>query len=59
MTKHRTVFYINCIVGKLNSFNPGTHQSGFYLKMGYKIIGVMPDANGKGRPDIYFGKRLQ
>lgn len=44
--------------GKISSFNPGTHQSGFYLKLGYKIIGVMPDANGIGKPDIYFGKRL-
>ncbi|MDD4772993.1 MAG: GNAT family N-acetyltransferase [Eubacteriales bacterium] len=44
--------------GKLNDFTPGTHQSGFYLKMGYKIIGVMPDANGRGKPDIFFGKRL-
>ena len=44
--------------GKLASFDAGTHQSGFYLKLGYKIIGVMPDANGRGKPDIYFGKRL-
>jgi len=44
---------------KIKSFSPGTHQSGFYLKMGYKIIGVMPDANGIGKPDIYFGKRLR
>jgi len=43
---------------KIKSFSPGTHQSGFYLKLGYKIIGVMPDANGKGKPDIYLGKRL-
>ncbi len=39
--------------GKIKNFSPGTHQSGFYLKMGYKIIGVMPDANGIGKPDIY------
>lgn len=44
--------------GKIKSFSPGTHQSGFYLKLGYKIIGVMPDANGIGKPDIYLGKRL-
>ncbi len=43
---------------KIKSFSPGTHQSGFYLKLGYKIIGVMPDANGVGKPDIYLGKRL-
>ena len=43
---------------KITNFNPRMHQSGFYLKLGYKIIGVMPDANGIGKPDIYFGKRL-
>jgi len=44
--------------GKIRSFDPGTHQSAFYLRLGYRIIGVMPDANGKGKPDIFFGKRL-
>lgn len=43
---------------KIINFNPGKHQSAFYLKLGYKIIGVMPDANGIEKPDIYFGKRL-
>ncbi|HOQ07905.1 MAG TPA: GNAT family N-acetyltransferase [Clostridiales bacterium] len=44
--------------GKIRDFSPGTHQSGFYMKLGYKIIGVMPDANGPGKPDIFLGKRL-
>lgn len=43
---------------RMETFDPGTHQSGFYMKLGYKIIGVMPDANGIGKPDIVFGKRL-
>ncbi len=43
---------------RIASFNPGTHQSGFYMKIGYKIIGVIPDANGLGKPDIIWGKRL-
>ncbi len=43
---------------KINNFTAGTHQSGFYLKLEYKIIGVMPNANGVGKPDIYFGKKL-
>jgi aminoglycoside 6'-N-acetyltransferase I len=44
--------------GKISNFTAGTHQSGFYLKLGYRIIGVMPNANGIGKPDIYFGKGL-
>ena len=44
---------------RLQTFNPGTHQSGFYLKLGYRIIGVMPDANGPGKPDIFFARSLR
>lgn len=28
----------------------------FYQKMGFAIVGVMPDANGIGKPDIYIAK---
>ena len=34
------------------------HPFRFYLKLGYVVTGVMPDANGRGRPDIYMSKRL-
>lgn len=34
------------------------HPYEFYMNLGYKIIGVMPDANGYGKPDIYLGKRV-
>lgn len=34
------------------------HPYEFYQKLGYTIIGVVPDANGIGRPDILMAKRL-
>ena len=34
------------------------HPFLFYRKLGYVVTGVMPDANGIGRPDIYMSKRL-
>lgn len=32
------------------------HPFLFYLRLGYVVTGVMPDANGPGRPDIYMSK---
>ena len=34
------------------------HPYEFYQKLGYTIIGVMPDASGLGKPDIFMGKRM-
>ena len=34
------------------------HQYEFYQKLGYVIVGVVPDANGFGKPDIYMAKRI-
>ncbi|MBX2998519.1 MAG: GNAT family N-acetyltransferase [Caldilineaceae bacterium] len=35
------------------------HPYSFYQKMGYTIIGVIPDANGRGKPDIYMAKPVE
>ncbi len=34
------------------------HPYEFYQKCGFVIVGVMPDANGLGKPDIYMAKRV-
>ena len=41
-----------------NIKNLNNHPYTFYQKLGYTIIGVLPDANGRGKPDIYMAKRL-
>lgn len=38
--------------------NPGRHPYEFYQKQGFVIIGVMPDANGLGKPDILMAKSV-
>lgn len=35
------------------------HPFEFYQKLGFVISGVMPDANGFGKPDIYMAKRIK
>jgi aminoglycoside 6'-N-acetyltransferase I len=35
------------------------HPAGFYFRLGFRIVGLMPDANGHGKPDIFFAKRLR
>lgn len=34
------------------------HPYEFYQKLGYVIVGVIPDANGPGKPDILMAKSL-
>ena len=38
--------------------NVGDHPYEFYLKCGYVLTGVLPDANGFGRPDIFLSRRI-
>ncbi len=38
--------------------NLSRHPYEFYQKLGYVIVGVMPDANGLGKPDILMAKSV-
>jgi len=35
------------------------HPFLFYLRLGFVVTGVMPDANGPGKPDIYMSKPVR
>ena len=41
---------------RLESTN--NHPLAFYRKLGYVVVGVLPDANDFGKPDIYMAKRI-
>ena len=42
-----------------NIRNLKRHPYEFYQKLGYVITGIVPDANGKGKPDIIMSKRVK
>ncbi len=51
--------YPNVPAHLANVKNLRGHPYEFYQKLGFSIIGVMPDANGPGKPDIYMAKRCR
>jgi aminoglycoside 6'-N-acetyltransferase I len=42
-----------------NVRNLKAHPYEFFVRVGFTIVGVMPDANGPGKPDIFLAKRVQ
>ncbi len=36
----------------------GTHPLGFWQRVGYRVVGVVPDAEGSGKPTILLAKRI-
>jgi len=34
------------------------HPTAFYLRLGFVVVGLIPDANGPGKPDILMAKRI-
>ena len=51
--------YPNVLEHLANIENLRGHPYEFYSKLGFSIIGAMPDANGFGKPDIYMAKRCR
>jgi aminoglycoside 6'-N-acetyltransferase I len=39
--------------------NLSRHPFEFYQKLGYVLIGVVPDANGPGKPDLLMAKKVK
>ena len=41
-----------------NIRNLRQHPYEFYIRVGFRIAGVLPDANGPGKPDIFLARRV-
>lgn len=54
----QTNLFVDTYNKMANVMNYGNHPYSFYEKLGYKIVGVIPDANGVGKPDIMMAKSL-
>jgi aminoglycoside 6'-N-acetyltransferase I len=50
--------YPNVLGHLANIRNLNGHPFEFYQKVGFVIVGVVPDANGFGKPDIIMAKRV-
>lgn len=51
--------YANVWEQLANLRNLHCHPFEFYQKLGFVVVGVMPDANGPGKPDIFMAKRVR
>jgi aminoglycoside 6'-N-acetyltransferase I len=53
-----TELYPNVLERLLEIENLGNHPYEFYREVGFTIVGIIPDANGWGKPDIFMAKRV-
>ncbi|WP_299487133.1 GNAT family N-acetyltransferase [Acaryochloris sp. IP29b_bin.137] len=53
-----THLYPNVLEHLAQLQNLHQHPYEFYQKCGFSVVGVMPDANGLGKPDIYMAKSI-
>ena len=51
--------YPNVLEHLANIKNLRGHPYEFYQRLGFSIIGILPDANGPGKPDIFMAKPLR
>jgi aminoglycoside 6'-N-acetyltransferase I len=50
--------YENPLGALANIRSKRKHAYEFWLKIGFSIVGVMPDAEGRGKPAILLAKRI-
>lgn len=50
--------YPNVLEKLLTLQNREHHPFGFYRRVGFEIVGIVPDANGFGKPDLLMAKRI-
>ncbi len=55
---HNTDLYPDPLAHLSRLDDRGGHPFGFYRRLGFALVGVLPDANGPGKPDIFLAKRL-
>jgi aminoglycoside 6'-N-acetyltransferase I len=55
-TDRTTLFGADLYDAKLRSIR--SHPLDFYLKVGFTVVGVVPDAEGPGQPTITLAKRV-
>lgn len=55
---HNTDLYPDPLAHLSRLHDRGGHPFGFYQRLGFVLVGVLPDANGPGKPDIFLAKRL-